>query len=62
MAAPSSGVEPCGLCGAKTVCRMELAGRMRTLCPECLPIVVSEDAQGALARTLIAGPENQRVH
>src|ERR1700674_5896227 len=49
LASPGSGSEMCALCGAMTVCRMEIAERMRPLCPECIPVLGIEDGAGALA-------------
>jgi hypothetical protein len=41
---------------------MEIANGMHPLCPECVPIVASQDQQGALARAFIALPGERRVH
>lgn len=49
--------EACALCGTETVCRMEVAGRMRPMCPECTGVVAAGDEAGALARALLAGPD-----
>ena len=52
----------CALCGTETVCRMEVAGRMRRICPECIPILAARSQAGALARDLLTGPDPQTVH
>ena len=52
----------CALCGTETVCRMEVAGRMRPLCPDCIAIVTAWSEAGALARDFLTGPDPQTVH
>lgn len=52
----------CALCGTDTVCRMEIAGRMRPLCPECIAFTAWSEAGAALARDLLTGPDPRTVH
>jgi len=52
----------CALCGTETVCRMEVAGRMRHICPECIPLFTVGSESGALARGLLAGPDPRMVN
>jgi hypothetical protein len=55
-------VMACALCGTETVCRMEVAGRMRPLCPDCIPILVAGGEGEELALALLAGPDPRMVH
>jgi hypothetical protein len=48
-------LERCALCGRETACRMEVAGRMRPLCPDCIPVLTAGTEAEALARALVAG-------
>jgi hypothetical protein len=52
----------CALCGAETVCRMEVARRMRPLCPDCIAILTVESEAEALACGLLAGPDPLTVN
>ena len=52
----------CALCGAETLCRMEVAGRMRPLCPDCIPMLAAGSEAAMLARGILADPVPQTIH